>query len=320
MLNQKIGLAVLLAACAAGDAMAQSTLTNYNTGDVLLCFRQPGNLDLVVDIGQISTFQALAPNSRTVISAYTGTQLGQLATNSISWSAFTYTSDNTRYMPRPRPASGLNSQTTPWLEASSANQANTALRIGKIPPGAAGNYGAGLNNAHSTATSVIEQDSSAGNPNYPSGLSYHDALFGSYGTATWNGTFQGSPENTTPASFTADGVVQRSDFYQITPNSRFGLAQALGYFELNTNGVMTYVAYPSTPAVVSNISRNNGTGVNTITYSTGAHGTYSLRGTNNIAAPVSTWPVLQTLSNSANGATCTDTTTDGNRFYTITAQ
>lgn len=318
MLNQKIGLAVLLAAFAAGDAMAQSTLTNYNTGDVLLCFRKAGAYDLVVDLGPISTFQGLTPNSRTVISTYTGTQLGQIGTNSVSWSAFTYGSDDTLYMTRARSAGALNSQTTPWVCSSATSQAQTALRIGKIPPGAAGNYGSGLNNSDSTAAAIIEEDSSAGNPNYPSGLSYHDALFGSYGNATWNGTFQGNPENTTGSHFTTGGAVERSDFYQLTPTGSYALAQELGYFELNTNGVMTYVAYPSTPAVLSNVSRSGN--VTTITYSTGAYGTYSLRESSDISAPISSWTVVQTLSNNANSATCTDTTPDGNRFYTITAQ
>ena len=64
----------------------------------------------------------------------------------------------------------------------------------------------------------------------------------------------------------------------------------LGYFELNTNGAMTYVAYPTTTPVIASINRSGTT--STITYKTGVYGTYTLLGTNNISAPVSTWPVM----------------------------
>ena len=74
----------------------------------------------------------------------------------------------------------------------------------------------------STKTAVVEQDSSAGNPNYTDGLSYDDALTGSYG-GNFDGNFAGNPENTTLNNFTTSGTVVRSDFYQMTPTSGYGL-------------------------------------------------------------------------------------------------
>ena len=50
----------------------------------------------------------------------------------------------------------------------------------------------------------------------------------------------------------------------MTPTSRYGLGKWLGYFELSTNGVMTYVAYPSTTPVIASINRSGSS--NTITY------------------------------------------------------
>ncbi len=47
-----------------------------------------------------------------------------------------------------------------------------------------------------------------------------------------------------PSNFTTAGAVVRSDFYQIPPSDSGGAVKYLGYFELSTNGVMTYVAYP----------------------------------------------------------------------------
>ena len=68
---------------------------------------------MVVDAGPISTFTGAAHNHRIPITQYTGTQLAQVGTNGVSWSAFTWLSDNTLFITRPR--TSLNQQTTPWL-------------------------------------------------------------------------------------------------------------------------------------------------------------------------------------------------------------
>ena len=84
---------------------------------------------------------------------------------------------------------------------------------------------------------------------------------------------------------------------------------------------MTYVAYPSTPAVFASVSRSGA--VNTITYTTGLYGTYTLRATNNLTSGTAmiNWPAIATLtSGDTKTHTITDTTTDNVRFYTITAQ
>ena len=208
MLNQKIGLAVLLGAYAAGDAMAQSTLTNYTAGDVLLCFRKAGAYDLVVDAGQISTYIGLSANQRYTVPGYSPSQFkpasgNLIGTNSVFWSAFTYTGspDNeTLYMTRARSAATLNNEISPWDGSSGTQQHDVVVRMATIPVGATVNYGHGLSDPASTSTAVIEEDSSSGNANYPSGLSYHDALFGNFGSATWDGQFQASPENKTSAT------------------------------------------------------------------------------------------------------------------------
>ncbi len=316
----KIGLMALLAGVCAGQAVA-GNLTSYASGDVLLCFRNGGSYDMVVDAGPISTFTNLTANQRYTIATYTGSQLGLLSTNSLSWSAFTWLSDNTLFMTRPRTSPNI--QTAPWLAASSAAQHGTASRMTTIVAGAVDAATFSPEAAFNTATAEIEEDVSASNPNYPTGQSYREALFGAYGS-DFNGTFQGNPEITTTNKFTIQGKVVRSDFYKLTPTSGYAQATFLGYFEFNTNGVMTYVAYPtaapSTP-VFSSISRT-GT-VTTINYTTGPSGTYTLRYTTNLttAGSPATWTALQTLSSGDTSVhSTTDTTTDPIRFYTITAQ
>jgi hypothetical protein len=317
--KNKLGLVVLLAGVA-GNLLA-GNLTSYATGDVLICFRNPGaGLNLVVDAGPLANFTGLAANQSYPITTYTPTQLAAIGINGTSWSAFTWQANNTLYVTRARATNALNVQTAPWLDKTSLNQQYSALRMATIPTGAAVNYGAGYNDGNSTATAVVEEDISAGNGNYPTGSSYHDALFGSYG-GNFNGTFQGNPESTTKANFTTSGKVLRSDFYQLTPTAGYGEAVLLGYFELNTNGAMTYVAYPSATPVVNTLSRSGN--VTTIDYNTGLYGTYTLRGTNSagLGAARTNWPAIATLVNdAATDHTVTDTTTDNNRFYIITAQ
>jgi hypothetical protein len=318
MLNKKTGLIALLAGFAVGELLAGdfSTLNSYTVGDVLVCFRKGGN-DLVVDAGPISTLTNATPNQRIPITQYTSTQLAQVGINGVSWSAFTWLSDNTLFVTKAR--ASLNGQTSPWQAKSASAQLGTALRMATIPPGAYDEFNL-LVNSNSTATAVVEEDSSAGNPNYTDGVSYHDALAGSYG-GNFNGTFVGNPENTTLSTFTASGNVVRSDFYQLTPTSGYALGTWLGYFELSTNGTMTYVAYPSTVPVITSIGRSGD--VTTINYTSGLYGTYTLRGTNSLTsgAAMTNWPVISTLA-SGDTAThsITDTTTDNVRFYIITAQ
>jgi hypothetical protein len=321
MINKKIGLIAMLASFAGGALWAGdfSSSSSYAVGDVLVCFRN-GSLDLVVDAGQVSTLTSASANQRIPLSPYYSASQFDAAfgnPNSISWSAFTWLNDNTLFMTKAR--TSLNKQTSPWATESSDSQNNTVLRMQTIPPGANANLAF---NGANTSTAVIEQDSSVDNPNYPlpGEQSYHDALFGSgaYG-ATFYGTFVGDPENTTPGNFTTSGTVVRSDFYQLTPSS--GNGKFLGYFEMATDGTMTYVAYPSAIPVLKSIAHSGST--STINYTTGLYGTYTLRGTNTLSSGVSAtnWPAITTLTS---GDTLTHTYMDidssPNKFYIITAQ
>lgn len=316
MLNKKIGLIALLTSVAASGVWA-GTLTNYAVGDVLVCFRKGGN-DMVVDAGQsLSTLTNATPNQRISITGYTGTQLAAVGTNGVSWSAFTWLSNNTLFVTKAR--TSLDDQTAPWQAKSSSAQSGTALCMATIPPGALDELNL-LVYPVSTPTAVVEEDSSDGNPNYTDGLSYNDALAGSYG-GNFDGNFVGNPENTTLNTFTTSGKVVRSDFYQMTPTSGYALGKWLGYFELSTNGAMTYVAYPSTTPVMASITRSGN--LTTITYTTGLYGTYTLRGTNSLTSgtAMANWPAIATLTSGDTAThTITDTTTDDIRFYTITAQ
>jgi len=318
MPNKTIGLIALLAGFAASELMA-GDLTSYATGDVLICFRNGGANDLVVDAGPIGNFTGLAQGQRIAITAYTSDMLHYVSTNSVSWSAFTYTSDNTLYATRAR--NSFSVQSTPWQAGSSSLQAITAGRIGTIPLGAvdeAAYVPPGEGSSPNTSTAVVEADGTASSGDYTTGESYKDAMNGSFGSA-FNGTFRGNPEFTTAANFTKANVNARADFYQMTPTGGIVAGTYLGFFELSTNGSMSYVAYPSTVPSIKSISRHGN--INTINYTSGQYGTYTLRSTNNLVSSgaKTNWPAVSTLgSGDSSIRTTTDTTTDTMKFYIIT--
>ncbi len=320
MRYKKLGLVAILVSVAASDILAQ-TITNYSVGDVLVCFRK-GSQDMVVDAGPISTFTNATGNQRITINQYsTSTQLSQVGTNGVSWSAFTWLGDYTLFITRPR--SSPNLQSVPWADESSPAQSGVIGQMEQIPPGAVDEFNLSVY-PNDSSTAVVEEDASSGNGNYTHGISYHDALTGAYGSG-FDGYFEGNPENTTTNSgtpskaFTGLGQPQRSDFYQLTPTSGHVFGKWLGYFEFNTNGVMTYVAYPTVMPVIASINRSGAT--STITYQTGLYGTYTLLGTNNLSGSYSTWPVVGTLSTGDTSLhTVQDTDSVSNKFYIIQGQ
>ncbi len=235
-----------------------ATLTNYAVGDVLICFRKSssGN-DLVVDAGPIATFTNATVNQRIPITQFTGSQLGLVGTNAVSWSSFIWSDDTvlpvsaqgTLFMTKAR--SNPNVQNTSgWPAATHDSQFHVINGdLQTIPPGAKVNLGFKTQNI---PTAVVEPDDPGNsNPDYTDGQSYAGALGPNL---DFNGDFGHNPEKTTAANFTTSGMVVRSDFYQLPPtDTGVGSVAYLGLFEFNTNGAMTYVAY-ATPPLVSTLA------------------------------------------------------------------
>ena len=323
MPNKKVGLSVLFLSLLAGNLFAQS-FANYTVGDVLLCFQKSGVVnDLVVDLGPISTFTNASANQRISITQYAGNQLALVGTNGVNWSAFTWFDTTvtpsslqwTLFASAPRPS--LNTQSSPYPQATASSQHLAANKMAAVPKGAYDQAVAFTNNALSTYTAAIEPDNN-GDSHYITGQSYSYSMGPAF---DFNGTFGGSPTNVTPSNFTLAHTVQRSDFYMIPPRTS-GLGEVyLGYFELNTNGVMTYVAYPTaTPAapVIQSITRANS--ISYVTFTTGSSGTYSLQGTNNLTVPRAGWPVISSAPGNGSTVTLQDTNAAANMYYFISAQ
>jgi len=305
------------------EAISVSATTfNYTAGDVLICFRKTsgGTLDLEVDAGPISTFTNLAIGQKITIANYTGAQLSRVGTNNISWSAFTYldasttgTPTNVLYMTNPR--YDLNIQTDPYGRYNNSSQGLTVSQIKSIISGMT-NYVNYTNASSSTASLVPE---SASTPPY---ISY---IVGLGPNLNFNNTFQTDPEQSTGGSFTTGGQPVRADLYRLYPSAGGALhpdGEYLGYFELSTNGVMTYTAGPSPTLLVAasimSITRSGTT--NTVMFTTSSSGTYVLCGTNKLTEALTNWPALNSVAGDGSPHALTHITANSPMYYTIRTQ
>lgn len=163
----------MLAGATAGGLVA-GNLSSFTAGDVLLGFRKSGvSYDLVVDLGQISTFTNASANQRINLTQYTGNQLALVGTNGVNWSAFAYfdstvtpaSVQGTLFASNPRPALNVQSGTIPQHSNSSQN-----LVINKMKPVSIGANENLTHNGLNASRAVLEPDDSS-NPNYNRGQS-----------------------------------------------------------------------------------------------------------------------------------------------------
>jgi len=328
---------------ATGTAQAQF---NYNPGvgqfgDLLVCFRPAaGSYDLVVDAGPVTAFTSLTTGQKITINPtyYNGSQLSYVGTNNISWSAFACQRlpgahpTNNIWVTRAR--TSLNTQSAPWPCKNAGSTGTAASIIDSIGGDAANISGIGGNgntaSPGSGSSYVIEPEGNAANSSFYSYLTLMTSA-GNLGGNFWGDSGGISLEQSTPANFTTAGQSVRADFYQLLSTNAIAnptnnqVGTYLGYFELATNGVLTYTAGPSTvvvptPRIVS-IVRSGTT--NTISFTTVSGGTYTLQGTNSLALPtaITNWPPIGS-SIPGNGLTnsLVEVTTNSPRFYIISAQ
>jgi hypothetical protein len=314
---------VLVAALA-----TQAQTFTYNSDDLLVCFRVAPNggvNDLVVDCGPVSTFTNLAAGQKIIITTnyYTVSQLANVGTGAILWSAFACD----RHLSAPsyvnlwmtKPRTDVNTQTSPWNPNNFSVQGAPASRIDSIGSDATDiglSLAAGPNN---TTTALVEPESGHTSVGQDDCYSFYVGSTGNFAN-----NFQGDVEQTMTNNNSRQVV--RSDFYQmLSTNSTLTAAQAikyLGYFEFSTNGALTYTAGPSpagiTKPVITAFTRNQNT--NTVTFTTGSSGTYNLCGTNVLTVSTTNWPVITSVTGNGSPQSLIDVTTNGQKFYIISAQ
>lgn len=316
-------------------AMAQA-IFKYNTfGDLLLGFRKTGDnqgsYELVADLGAVTNFTALAPGTVKNIDTarISPTQLSDAFSdfNNLQWSAFACFQGagswsgfpaSTLWVTVPRP--DFNTQSQPPQRDNSGPQQGARNAMLGVGNGAAAISMNLTSNIDCTAFLVRE----------PVGGSQALTKFiGNQSDSTasdFGGNLGFYVENITPDPF---NTPMRSDFYQscnigdTDPNTHTttGDAYYVGYFQLNTDGTMTFTRASGTVAQPTlTVTRSGNT--SKISFTAVAGATYTLLYTNSagLTAPVANWPAVPATVTGSGPTNFTDTTTDAFRFYRVKAQ
>jgi len=324
MMNTKCTKHVLACALAVGAFLSDPALRaqtfTYTNCDLVAGFRIIGGAsDLVVDLGQVASFEGLAPRSVITITNLTATQLDDAlpTVDGVSWSVAAALRGNPNYsyplqtiwVTSPRP--NIYTPGKVWSDASSGTLGGAASQIDGI------GYDA----------SVYGNGQPAGPDNTPTGILLPPASQYAYSTLmgsheNYVGTFQGVVENTTPEDFDSAGLPSRSVLYRLEPdNYPHASGRLIGFFDFNTNGVLTFTAGPPPePTTISQVSKKQT--IITISFPTVNLVGYRLRYATNSAAletPISNWIIGGNLI--GNGATLSlqDTNSTAARFYAVEA-
>lgn len=327
----------LLGVVSLTEAAAHAQNFTANKGDLIAGFRKTGasqgSYELVVNLGSVTNFEALAAGASTNISTYAPINLSSAFSsfNNLQWSVFGSFSQTTNWGAFPpstlwytKARTSIGTQTTASPRSAGSAQQQTRQAIVSVGTGGTTiSQNLGTTNSNNNLQLVREPVGD------PSGLT---AFLGDASDPTvgdFGGTLAFSVENTTPPSFTS---AVRSDLYQACPNNTTdpitglttGPAYYLGYFQLNSDGTMTFTrasaAAPPPPAPTLAIARNGN--ITTITLPSTNTATYTLYYTNSagLAAPVTTWPSLGSQSGNNSTLSFQDTTSASDRIYRVKAQ
>jgi hypothetical protein len=343
-----IGLKCGLICLAVLPCVANAQFFNYSdSGDVMVGFRKTGafqgNFELVVDVGPVTRFLALAIGGSLSISSYLPAQLSDSFPDgyaNLQWSVFSAFAGDNNWTN----SLGIFPAATTWYTRARTNTASQSLTPVRFRLGSSQalrqaiisvGYGA---QTISSALVTTNSDNNTQLVREPISYNYDDLTafigdradtsLGDFGAAA----FVYSVENTTPGSFTSPA---RSDLYQSCPLSTVdpltgkttGSAYFVGYFTLNTDGTMSFtrastnsVPPPPPPPTKLLVGRVGAT--MTISFGTTNGATYTLHYTSGsgLGARPSAWSVLSSpVTGDGSTKTFTDTSTDTERFYRISA-
>lgn len=317
----------------------------FQSTDLALGFRKTGanqeNYEVVVDIGQASNYVFQTMGTTVNVTNYSTAQLtgSFVDLNNLTWAvvgAYTGSSypgypNYTLWVTVPRTNNSIQSQ-TPYRFAQTIQQQVRPWIVGIFSHASTISSGTATNQFN---TSNFIRESIASFPNdiltkYIGGV-FDDTTGTLHDTWPPDEPNSGNLEITTPASFSS---AVRQDLYEVRPDgfadpntgSSTGSAYFIGYFQLNTDGSMTFTRAsagsppPPPPPIVSIV--RSGT-VSTVSFGTTNGATYTLYYTNlsGLGSPITTWSFNPTTV-MGDGTTkqFIDTTSDANRIYRVGAQ
>lgn len=346
MTNHKHPFGKMILAAAGVLTMAHVAIAQpfaYKANDLLLGFRKTGahqaNYELVVNIGQGSNYVGMAAGSIVTVPNYTPAQLTPGAfpdLNFLNWSvlgnpdhSLSGYPNNTIWLTVPR--ANFATQTTAPQRFSPNAQQSISADISSIFDGAVQDSSLAVSNASFNNTVLVRE---------PINDSYDLTTFvsGRFDTtiSTLQDTWIQNVEITTASTFATTSLTNaRCDFYEIRPTGQLdphtgqtsGSAYYVGYFDLATNGVMTFtrssgIVTPPPPPPAPTLAATRSGNTTTISFGTTNGATYTLYYTNagGVTKPVATWPSMAgTVTGNGSTKQFTDTTTDTNRFYRVGA-
>jgi hypothetical protein len=345
-------LPLIVSSLLALSTLAQAQIFTYTNNDLILGLRKNSpytdNNEVVVDIGQASSYFNLAVGTTISVPGFSPSQLAGSFTGStnVSWSVvggysgsgYSGYVNNTLWVTVPRQNNAIQSLAPVRLWYGSQQVIKAKMNSIVSPTGGAVyiSQALGASSQFNTVSFVRE----------PRGTYLSQILsvwMAGLANPTWgtlNDTWPPSEPNnanlevTTPGNLS--GVV-RSDLYEVRPlttasgssvtdphTGTSGIAWYIGYFEFNAAGTMTFTraaASTSPSQVALQIARTNN--VSTISFVSSNSVTYKLCFTNSagVTAPVSNWPSLPgTISGDGTTKSFQDTTTDPSRFYRVQEQ
>ncbi len=312
----------------------------FHNGDLLAGFRKTGthqaNYELVVNVGNITNFEVLAPGATITISKYAPSQLSDAFSdyNNLQWSVSSAFPGASRWAGFPSSTIWYTlARSTPDVQSQArariavGGQQQTRQSVVSVGFGAASiSANLGTSNLDNNVFLVREPI------NDPNDLTTFigDTLNPNLGD--FGSTLPFSVENTAPASFTS---AVRSDLYQSCPTGTIdpatgltnGVAYFVGSFTLDPSGTMTFtrastnsVPPPPPPAPALSVARS-GTSTK-VSFGTTNGATYTLFYTNaaGLGAPLTAWPSLPSkVTGDGSTKSFTDTTADADRVYRVGA-
>jgi hypothetical protein len=313
----------------------------YKDNDLLVGFRKTGtfqaNYELVIDIGQGTNFTQLSAGTTVKVPNFSPMQLSDAFPNTnlsnLNWSVL----GNPRVSLAGYPASTL------WITVPRTNlavqsvaparlfkslQQQTSTQISSVFAGAATiSSTIGTSNLDNTASLVREPI------NNDSDLT---AFIGSQQDSTASTLHDTWPVNVEINTGNSFSSAVRSDLYEVRPIGALdphtgltnGAAYFVGYFEFKFDGTMAFTrattnSSPPSPPPAPMLAIGRSAGTTTISVVTTNGATYSLHYTSSAAlsTPVSSWAVLPTtITGDGTTKVFTDTTTDTERVYRVTAR
>jgi len=268
---KRIILTILAAAVLLSAPPARAWI--YNDGDLLLIFHS-GSKDVEYDLGSVASFLGKTNGYTTTVTGWDTTQ--------VTGTFGSFTGLKVALV-----ATGQSSQTN-WLTSGEPNTTayNVDSSAADTLSGTISAVGAGP---------LIPLAIPSNSPN-----AYVIDIGGQYKASSYEyivsgGNFSGVAQLGGNSPFAVEQTVPATlDFWQIQASSVYPNPppdKLIGTFKVATNGTLTFVAGPR----ASSISKVPHVGnVSSVSFSTTVGNTYSLAYTNQLGAPVSTWPVDST--------------------------